>query len=48
MQTLLTEAPPRIVAKVHVVRWVVFAFLVVASAAFGALAQQAKTALGMS
>jgi penicillin-binding protein 1A len=38
MQTLLTEAPPRIVAKVHVVRWVVFAFLVVASAAFGALA----------
>jgi penicillin-binding protein 1A len=37
MHTLLTEAPPKPAGKKHVVGWVVFGVLVLASAAFGAL-----------
>src|ERR1700745_4269538 len=38
MQTLLTEAPPQRAARKHLVGWVIFGLLVLASAAFGALA----------
>ena len=38
MQTLLTPAPAQTAAKKHVVGWLVFGVLVLASAAFGALA----------
>jgi penicillin-binding protein 1A len=38
MQTLLTPAPPQTAAKKHVLGWTVFGLLVLASAAFGALA----------
>ncbi|HYY69443.1 MAG TPA: biosynthetic peptidoglycan transglycosylase, partial [Terriglobales bacterium] len=38
MSTLLTKAPPKRSAKKHVVGWVIFGVLVLASAAFGALA----------
>ena len=38
MSTLLTKAPPKRAAKKHVVGWVIFGVLVLASAAFGALA----------
>jgi penicillin-binding protein 1A len=38
MQTLLTPAPPQTAAKKHLLRWTVFGVLVLAAAAFGALA----------
>jgi penicillin-binding protein 1A len=38
MQTLLTPAPPQTAAKKYLLRWTVFGVLVLASAAFGALA----------
>src|SRR6201982_234181 len=40
MQTLLTEAPPQRAARKHLVGWVIFGLLVLASAAFRALAGQ--------
>jgi len=38
MQTLFTQAPPQTGAKKHLLGWAVFGVLVLASAAFGALA----------